>query len=359
MTNFPTGLDDFPNPTADTAMDIGGELSHHAQHTNVNDAIAAIEAKIGINNSSDPDSLDYRIRELEEATGPAVGGANPITFNDGIGVKWGSGSTQIIGHHSSRYIRFQVFNGTSGVIAATIDYGATTGNFFVIGPSSSVDPFNQYIRASDGNGTNVRGSDLWLGGGRATGDVYGGDVVLATSLKSSFTGAALRALQERFRVSTTYVHSHQPLHLGALGTSLDANPVPFYVYGKATSSLESPSGYNRLAIYPSSGGVQGYYNIAVQNNDGQYRELRILSGLGDYGIDFGGVPGYYYSGVFLRAGGGTEPDRGLARTPKGLALSSKSGNTAYSLRGHSFFVMGDSNPGEGYTPQGLNDSAYP
>ncbi len=42
-TSFPSSVDIFPNPTALTPRDSPGDLGHHTQHANVNDAVTAIE----------------------------------------------------------------------------------------------------------------------------------------------------------------------------------------------------------------------------------------------------------------------------------------------------------------------------
>jgi hypothetical protein len=44
-TNFPTSVDNFTNPTANDSLNLP---SHSAQHANANDAIEAIEVKLGI-----------------------------------------------------------------------------------------------------------------------------------------------------------------------------------------------------------------------------------------------------------------------------------------------------------------------
>src|SRR5258708_412917 len=61
MTNFPTSLDTFtdPNPT-----DPRNAPSHAAQHDLENDAILALETKVGINSSGVTTSLDYIVRHL-------------------------------------------------------------------------------------------------------------------------------------------------------------------------------------------------------------------------------------------------------------------------------------------------------
>lgn len=60
-TAFPTALDSFTNPGAATLMDAGGGLNHDEQHANINDAVAALQAKIGINASAVQTSHDYKL----------------------------------------------------------------------------------------------------------------------------------------------------------------------------------------------------------------------------------------------------------------------------------------------------------
>ena len=61
-TNFPSSLDDLSNPQGTDS------LQGHAQlHTNVNDAIEALQEKVGVDNSNDVNSLDYRVTALEVA----------------------------------------------------------------------------------------------------------------------------------------------------------------------------------------------------------------------------------------------------------------------------------------------------
>jgi hypothetical protein len=61
-TTFPASKDELINPqsTDSTAL-----VSHAAQHANANDAIEAIQSKVGVDNSTDQSSLDYKVRQLE------------------------------------------------------------------------------------------------------------------------------------------------------------------------------------------------------------------------------------------------------------------------------------------------------
>jgi hypothetical protein len=63
-TNFPEDLDSFTNPQSTDSVAI---VSHSEQHSNANDAIEALEAKVGKDNSTDPASLDYRVSTLESS----------------------------------------------------------------------------------------------------------------------------------------------------------------------------------------------------------------------------------------------------------------------------------------------------
>ena len=73
MTNFPTSLDALTNPSA-----LDGLTGHAAQHANVNDAIEAIEAKLGIDGSADVDSVDYKLGTKQD---DLVSGTNIKTIN--------------------------------------------------------------------------------------------------------------------------------------------------------------------------------------------------------------------------------------------------------------------------------------
>lgn len=57
-TNFPNTLDSYTNPTSSDHLGDAPVL-HSTQHTNLNDSVEAVEAKLGIDFSSSNTSLDY------------------------------------------------------------------------------------------------------------------------------------------------------------------------------------------------------------------------------------------------------------------------------------------------------------
>lgn len=66
-TDFPTSLDDFPNPVEGAPIkgpSVITPLKHFNLHGNINDAVEALEAKVGINFSAVSTSFDYIINSI-------------------------------------------------------------------------------------------------------------------------------------------------------------------------------------------------------------------------------------------------------------------------------------------------------
>jgi len=57
-TNFPTSLDSLTNPSATDTLD---SPPHDEQHADANDAIEALQAKVGVDSSAVTSSLDYKV----------------------------------------------------------------------------------------------------------------------------------------------------------------------------------------------------------------------------------------------------------------------------------------------------------
>lgn len=64
-TNFPTSLDSLSNPISTDTL---ASPDHAVQHQNSNDAIEALQAKVGINSSADTSSLDYKVANVRLVT---------------------------------------------------------------------------------------------------------------------------------------------------------------------------------------------------------------------------------------------------------------------------------------------------
>ena len=60
-TNFPTSLDTLTNPLATDTLD---SPPHDEQHADANDAIEALQAKVGVDGSADTNSLDFKVNNI-------------------------------------------------------------------------------------------------------------------------------------------------------------------------------------------------------------------------------------------------------------------------------------------------------
>ena len=62
--NYPTSLDNFTNPSASDTLD-SPTAPHATQHSDLNDAVEALQAKVGADSSAVTTSHDYKIAALE------------------------------------------------------------------------------------------------------------------------------------------------------------------------------------------------------------------------------------------------------------------------------------------------------
>jgi len=74
-TSFPSSLDALTNPTSGDPLN---SPSHSAQHANANDAIEALEAKVGVDSSAVTSSHTYKIAQLE-TNGVTLAGSQTLT----------------------------------------------------------------------------------------------------------------------------------------------------------------------------------------------------------------------------------------------------------------------------------------
>ena len=70
-TNFPSSLDSFTNPSGTDAMD-SVTVPHADQHADLNDAVEALESKVGVDGSAVTSSLDYKVNALPSNVGGSV-----------------------------------------------------------------------------------------------------------------------------------------------------------------------------------------------------------------------------------------------------------------------------------------------
>lgn len=81
-TQYPTGLDNFVNPTATDRLD-SNTVPHHLQHANLNDAVEAIQTVIGLNPAGSHLTVKDRIVAIESnvSTQSVLNGLTDVTIN--------------------------------------------------------------------------------------------------------------------------------------------------------------------------------------------------------------------------------------------------------------------------------------
>jgi len=82
-TSFPSGLDALTNPTSSDGLN---SPDHAGQHADANDAIEALEAKVGVNGSAVATSLDYKLSNLGTYTSYTPTFASGVTVGNGTWV---------------------------------------------------------------------------------------------------------------------------------------------------------------------------------------------------------------------------------------------------------------------------------
>lgn len=92
---FPIVLDSFLNPSSSTTLDASGSaasLRHHIQHTNINDSMLAIQARVGITGSTVSSSIDFELHNIYSghdhdginSRPVALGTSGSIPFSSGL-----------------------------------------------------------------------------------------------------------------------------------------------------------------------------------------------------------------------------------------------------------------------------------
>jgi hypothetical protein len=125
-TNFPTSLDSLTNPAAGDSL---SSPSHAAQHSNVNDAVEALQAKVGVDGSAVTGSLDYKVANqgLTLVKSQTIGsGVSSVTVTDAFSATFNNYRVIISGVTSSisgSVPRLQLGSTTTGYYNAMLISG--------------------------------------------------------------------------------------------------------------------------------------------------------------------------------------------------------------------------------------------
>ena len=85
--NYPISLDTLTNPTTSNPLN---SPSHAGQHSDANDAIEALEAKVGANSSAVTTSHDYKIAQLESTRELTANKSTSVTTDQSSDTKYPS-----------------------------------------------------------------------------------------------------------------------------------------------------------------------------------------------------------------------------------------------------------------------------
>jgi hypothetical protein len=115
--SFPENLDDFTNPVSTDTLD---SPSHSDQHSDLNDAVEALETKVGIDSSADTDSLDYKVENMVDTvigTIYPVGAIYTSTLSTNPATLFGFGTWEAYGE--GRVLVGKAGSGTFSTAGAT------------------------------------------------------------------------------------------------------------------------------------------------------------------------------------------------------------------------------------------------
>ena len=170
-SNFPSSLDTFTNPSSTDAMD-SVSVPHATQHSDLNDAVEALQAKVGADSSAVTTSHDYKIADhasrlttLEGAAGSGLVFISRTTIGTAVS------SVAVSGAFSTDYDNYKIvlnldsastgsyFNVTVGAAAtgyyrtttSGISYGAAGSNIIAYGAQNATSWSN--LITYDPNGT--------------------------------------------------------------------------------------------------------------------------------------------------------------------------------------------------------------
>ncbi len=250
-TAFPAGLDVFVSPTA-SDLQSSVTVPHADQHTNVNDAVMALEATIGITATTVTGSVVGRLDALERAANPLT-----VTLTGGSNQENGASvaSVNLLWAYTGP-ITSQSLSGTGSVAPALSDRAQV-----VTGPYTSNTTW--IVQGSDGVETDTDTTSLTFLNKR----YYG------VSALTSLNDAQVLALTNELATSYTQSRSLSPAAeytYFAWPTAFGSSPT-FTVNGLVntawtlvTRSFTNASSYAAsYDIYRSDNLLTGTYTVAV------------------------------------------------------------------------------------------------
>ena len=153
-SSFPTSLDAFTNPSSTDAMD-SVSVPHATQHSDLNDAVEALEAKVGADSSAVTSSHDYKIADhasrITTLEGASGGGTALITATTFSGASAVSIDNCFTSDYSVYTIQFQATGGGNPLHFRLRSSGTDTTTNYSRG--QAIIRYSDGYFSNDGNGT--------------------------------------------------------------------------------------------------------------------------------------------------------------------------------------------------------------
>lgn len=176
-TNFPGSLDTLTNPTSGDSLN---SPSHSAQHANVNDAVEALQAKVGVDSSAVTTSLDYKVTYPNEVIVVAISdettaittGTAVVTFRMPFAMTLTAVRASLSTASTSGTPTFDINEGGTTILSTKITIDAnektstTAATAPVISDTALADDAEMTIDV-DVAGTGAKGAKIYLIGRRA------------------------------------------------------------------------------------------------------------------------------------------------------------------------------------------------
>jgi len=216
-TNFPTSLDSLTNPSSGDSL---SSPSHSAQHANVNDAVEALQAKVGVDGSAVTSSLDYQVANqgLTLVKSQTIGsGVSSVTVTDAF---------------SSAFTNYR--------IVFDIDSGTPSGVLFLLGSATTG---YYYFELQITTGGTIGGT----GGSNAASAKIG-------TLRSEGGGGIIEVLQPNKALRTSFA---------CIGTDKSNDP-----FRDTRGFMADTTAYTSFTIQPSVGTMTGGKIRVYGYNDG-------------------------------------------------------------------------------------------
>jgi len=142
-TNFPSSIDAFTNPTSADTLD---NPPHDQQHADINDAMEAVQAKVGVDGSAVTSSLDYKVAQqgLTFIKSVTIGsGVSSVTVSDAFSADFQNYKIliDVADCTDDSAFHFQIGAATAGYYGGHYAYrfnGATYNNFSNNGAYTSI-----------------------------------------------------------------------------------------------------------------------------------------------------------------------------------------------------------------------------